>query len=189
MRRAMADGLLRGFVVGLGAATADSLFSAIAAFGLTLIAEIVLDQYLWVRFAGGILLVYLGIRTVTTSHHAPILPFKRNTMLGPYLSALILALTNPVTIVAFAGLFTLFGLRHDLSTTSASFLVLGVFTGSCLWFLALGWIAIMFGQRFHSSGLRWVHMIAGILIIVSGVAAFVTLFLPESLIGLIPITR
>ncbi|MDH4069152.1 MAG: LysE family transporter [Ignavibacteria bacterium] len=188
LRRTMAEGLLRGFVIGLGAAIADTLFSAIAAFGLTLIADIALDQYFWIRLAGGILLLFLGIRTLVISHEAPILPFRVNAMLGPFLTALVLALTNPLTIVAFAGIFTVFGLGHDLSLTSASLLVLGVFAGSCLWFLTLGWIAIIFGQRLHSTGLRWVHRIAGILIIVSGVAAFVTLFLPESSLHLLPVS-
>jgi len=58
---------------------------------------------------------------------------------------------------------------------SACVLVLGLFTGSCLWFLALGYIAIFFRKKLDSIGFQWVNRIAGIIIMLSGIAAFVSL--------------
>jgi threonine/homoserine/homoserine lactone efflux protein len=96
-------------------------------------------------------------------------------LLGSYVAAFLLALTNPVTIFAFVAVFAAFGLGHRLIIASASNLVLGVFAGSCLWFLALGYVATLFRKKLDSGGLRWVNRIAGAFIVLSGIAAFVSL--------------
>lgn len=47
IRRTLAEGRLAGFSSGLGAATADALYGAIAAFGLTFISVFLINQSLW----------------------------------------------------------------------------------------------------------------------------------------------
>jgi threonine/homoserine/homoserine lactone efflux protein len=64
IQRTLANGRLAGFVSGLGAATADGLFGAVAAFGLTAISDILIGQQFWLRLSGGIFLLYIGIRTL-----------------------------------------------------------------------------------------------------------------------------
>src|SRR5579859_318642 len=64
IRRTLADGRLIGFVSGLGAATADAFYSAVAAFGLTVVADLLVGQRVWVRLIGGLFLCYLGLRTL-----------------------------------------------------------------------------------------------------------------------------
>src|SRR5512147_2656599 len=63
IRRTLAEGHLTGFLSGLGAATADMLYGSIAAFGLTALTDLLVDQQLWLRLIGGLFLIYLGIRT------------------------------------------------------------------------------------------------------------------------------
>ena len=175
IRKTLAEGHPRGFIIGLGAATADTMYSAVAAFGLTFISDVIVSQYLWIRILGGGLLLYLGIRMLHGRHKAAPVPLRKNDQTGSYLSALALALTNPMTVFAFATLFALFGTGKELGVTSAGFLVLGVFAGSCLWFFTLGYVAELFGRKLSSDGLRWVHRLAGLLVICSGVAAFVSI--------------
>jgi threonine/homoserine/homoserine lactone efflux protein len=175
IRKTLAEGHSRGLIIGLGAATADSLFGAIAAFGLTFISDAIADQQLWLRLVGGGLLLFLGIRTFRARRKDPIVPFDKKGLLGSYVSAFLLALTNPVTIFAFIAVFAAFGLGHRLSITSACILVLGVFAGSCLWFVTIGYIATLFRRKLDANGLRWLNRISGGLIILSGVAALVSL--------------
>src|SRR5512135_4203 len=66
IRRTLAEGRLIGFVSGLGAATADASFAAIAAFGLTAILEALAAQQTWLHVLGGAFLLYLGTRTFLT---------------------------------------------------------------------------------------------------------------------------
>jgi len=175
IRKTLAEGHSRGLVVGLGGATADSLYAGIAAFGLTFVSDAIASQHIWLRLAGGGLLLFLGIRTLRLKRKDPIIPFTNKGLLGSYVSAFLLALTNPLTVFAFVAVFAAFGLGHRLVIISACILVLGVFIGSCLWFLILGYVATIFRKKLDSGGLRWVNRISGILIILSGVAAFVSL--------------
>jgi threonine/homoserine/homoserine lactone efflux protein len=175
IRKTLAEGHSRGMIIGLGAATADSLFGGIAAFGLTFISDLIATQHLWLSLIGGGLLVFLGIRTYRAKRKDPIIPFDNKGLLGSYISAFLLALTNPLTIFAFVAVFAAFGLGHKLVIISACILVLGVFSGSSLWFLTLGYIATLFRKKLDSQGLRWVNRISGSLIILSGIAAFVSL--------------
>jgi threonine/homoserine/homoserine lactone efflux protein len=162
-------------VIGLGAATADSLFGSIAAFGLTFVSDMIASQYFWLRLVGGGLLIFLGIRTFRARREDAAIPLENNGLLGSYISAFLLALTNPVTIFAFVAVFAAFGVGQRLGIVSACILVIGVFAGSFLWFLTLSYVATLFRKKLDSGGIRWVNRIAGILIILSGVAAFVSL--------------
>ena len=71
-------------------------------------------------------------------------------------------------------MFAALGLGDELSIVSASTLVLGVFIGSGLWFLFLSSGVLLFRKKLDIVGLRWVNRIAGILIILSGVIAIVS---------------
>jgi threonine/homoserine/homoserine lactone efflux protein len=86
-----------------------------------------------------------------------------------------IALTNPVTVFAFVAVFAAFGLRHKIDVLSACILVVGVFLGRCLWFLLLNYVATVFRKQLDSGGLGWVNRISSILIVLSGVAALVSL--------------
>lgn len=175
IRKTLAEGHSRGLIIGLGAATADALYGSLAAFGLTFVSDAITSQQFWVRLVGGGLLLFLGIRTFRAKRKDPVMPFDNKGFWGPYLSAFVIAVTNPLTIFAFIAVFAAFGLGHTLNVFSAGILVFGVFAGSGLWFLTLGFVATFFRKKLDSAGLRWVNKIAGVLIILSGVAAFVSL--------------
>jgi|ERR1041385_3075033 threonine/homoserine/homoserine lactone efflux protein len=175
IRKTLAEGHSRGLIIGFAAATADSVYGSIAAFGLTFISDVIASQHFWVSVCGGSLLLFLGVRTLRAKRKNPIIPFDNKGLLRSYVSAFLVALTNPVTIFAFIAVFAAFGLGHRLTVISAVTLVLGVFAGSCLWFLTLGYIATLFRKKLDSDGLRWVNRISGALIILSGLAAFVSL--------------
>ena len=63
IRRTLAGGRRLGFVSGLGAASADTIYGAIAAFGLTFVSIFLINQAVWLKLAGGLFLLYLGVRT------------------------------------------------------------------------------------------------------------------------------
>jgi threonine/homoserine/homoserine lactone efflux protein len=175
IRKTLAEGHIRGLFIGLGAATADSLYSSIAAFGLTFVSDVITSQPFWLRLVGGSLLLFLGIRIFRAKRKDPTIPSDNKGLLRSYISTFFLALTNPMTIFAFVAVFAAFGSGHRFSIISAYILVLGVFTGSCLWFLTLGYAATLFRKKLDVGGLRWVNRISGGLIILSGVVAFVSL--------------
>src|SRR5579884_356190 len=64
IRRTLAYGRGVGLVTGLGAATADMLYGAVAAFGLTAVSVVLTEQRLWLHVLGSAALAYLGLRTL-----------------------------------------------------------------------------------------------------------------------------
>lgn len=175
IRKTLTEGHARGMIIGLGAATADALYGSIAGFGLTIVSDLIASQQFWIRLVGGGILLILGVRTFRAKRKQQILPWVGKGFLGTYVSAVILVLTNPVTIFAFIAVFAAFGLGLGHSMMSTWMLVLGVFMGSWLWFLILGFVATHFRKKLDAGGLKWVNKIAGILIILSGLAAFASL--------------
>lgn len=175
IRKTLTEGRLRGLIIGLGAATADLLYGCVAAFGLTVISSVITTQRIWIRLIGGALLLLLGVRTFRAKPADPKFHIHSSGMLGSYLYTVFLTLTNPLTIFAFIAVFAALGFGIGVINFSRSALVLGVFTGSCLWFLFLSSAVRLYREKLDMVGLQWVNRIAGILIIVSGVIAMVSL--------------
>jgi threonine/homoserine/homoserine lactone efflux protein len=175
IRKTLTEGRLRGLIIGLGAATADLLYGCVAAFGLTMISNTLISQRIWIRLAGGALLLFLGIRTFRAHPINPDSPINSSGILRSYLTTVFLTLTNPLTIFAFIAVFAALGLGNGLSYFSATSLVTGVFIGSCLWFLLLSSGVTLFKKKLDLVGLKWVNRIAGALIIISGIIAIASL--------------
>ena len=57
VRRTIMHGRLVGLVSGMGAATADTIFGAIAAFGLSFVYEMMMTERFWLGLGGGVLLL------------------------------------------------------------------------------------------------------------------------------------
>jgi threonine/homoserine/homoserine lactone efflux protein len=178
LRRTLAQGRLMGFVSGLGVATADGCYGAIAAFGLTSISTLLVDQADWVRIIGGLFLIYLGVTTASST--APAQGAIDSTRrpadrLKAFGSTLGLTLTNPTTILSFVAIFAGFGLADDnRGTGSAAALVIGVFVGSAVWWLTITTAVAMLRGWFTAQRLTWINRASGALIAVFGLLAIVS---------------
>jgi threonine/homoserine/homoserine lactone efflux protein len=165
IRRAIAEGRISGLASGLGAATADAIYGCIAGLGLTFISDFLISQQLWLRFAGGAFLCYLGIKTFLSKPNNQPAPAKRKGLLGAYVSTFFLTLANPMTILSFAAIFAGLGIgRAGVDYGSPLSLVLGVFLGSSLWWILLTWIVGLFASSIKRWSL-WVNRISGAFII------------------------
>jgi threonine/homoserine/homoserine lactone efflux protein len=173
IRRTLADGRTAGLVSGLGAATADAAYGAIAAFGLTLVSSLLLGARLWVHLAGALFLCYLGVRTALARPASEPASASAKGLAGAYASTLALTLTNPATILSFAIVFAGLGLAGG-SPSTAGLTVLGVFTGSALWWLALSTGVGLLRARFTPGALRWVNRLSGAVLIGFGIVALAT---------------
>lgn len=167
IQRTLTRGRWSGVLSGLGAASADALYGCIAGFGLTSLAGWLLAWQTALQILGGLFLLYLGWRTWRTPPVAePALAQPtRAGLAGDYLSTLALTATNPVTILAFLGIFAGLGLAAEgRDFASAGLLVLGVFAGSLLWWLLLaGGVGLLRG-RLTPRALRGINRASGLLI-------------------------
>jgi threonine/homoserine/homoserine lactone efflux protein len=176
IRRSLAEGRLIGLVTGMGAATADASYGAIAAFGLTAVSSFLVAQRLWLGVIGGAFLCYLGIRTALSPPSDREAASSGGGWLGAYGSTFVLTLTNPMTILSFIPVFAGLGLGLSSEYASAWATVLGVFTGSALWWLLLSNGVALFRDRLGPGWMRLVNHISGAMIFAFGVYAAVSAF-------------
>lgn len=170
IRRTLARGRMAGFASGMGAASADALYGCIAGFGLTVVADLLVQQQVTLRLLGGAFLCYLGVRTFLAAPATEATAVQDRGLLKDYGSTFVLTLTNPMTILSFAAMFAGLGLAEgDQGYGAAVVLVLGVFTGSALWWLLLSGSVSLFRDRFTTQALRWVNRLSGLTVTVFGV--------------------
>lgn len=178
IRRSLKEGWVSGFVSGLGAASADMLYGGIAAFGLQAVSDFLINQQSWLRLAGGIFLIYLGIHTFRNQAIADKqIPTNRAGGLANYSSTLLLTLTNPLTILSFAAIFaSIIPVDAQLSIQNSVQMVMGVFIGSSLWWLILSLGSAAFNARLTARTNRWIQWVSGAIILGFGAAALWTVF-------------
>ena len=176
LRRSLVRGRLIGLVSGLGVATADGFYAALAAFGVGAITTVLFGERRWLALAGGVVLVFLGLRTLierpSTAKEAA--ATNGAGFAWAYLSTLGLTITNPATIISFAALAAALGIGIGSSLLAPSLLVLGVFAGSATWWLILALVAAALGSRVTPRVVRGISFVSGIAIGLLGLIAVVT---------------
>lgn len=181
IQQTLANGRLAGLVSGLGAASADGIYGIIAGFGITFISSILFSQQSWFRLFGGLYLCFLGFRAFTSKPEILVSQGQNKGLLGIYISTFLLTLTNPMTILSFAAIFAGFGLPQGHSDfTAAALLVLGVTTGSAIWWLTLSQIVGILRERFKPQRIAWVNKISGVVLISFGILVLMSLLLRKS---------
>lgn len=170
IRRTLAEGRIAGLASGLGAATADAAYGVISALGLTLIADFLTAQQSWLRLVGGLFLFCLGVRAILSRPAVlETAPLGKKGLLSAYVTTFILTVTNPMTIFAFAAIYAGI-LSAGQRTANALMLVLGVFSGSALWWTALSGGVSLFRCWITPSALLWVNRISGFIVVGFGIA-------------------
>jgi threonine/homoserine/homoserine lactone efflux protein len=172
IRRTLSEGRASGFLSGLGAATADALYGCVAGFGLTVISSFLVDQRFWIQLVGGLFLLALGIRTLRSAPAERPASASGTGLAGSYLSTLFLTLTNPMTIISFAGIFAALGVaKTGAELAAAVWLVLGVFIGSAAWWLVLSGGVGLMRERLSAGILRWTNRLSGGVLVIFGLIA------------------
>ena len=183
IRRTLAEGRMAGLMTGIGAASADAVYAAIAGYGLTVVTALLIGQQMWIRLAGGLFLVFLGIRTFLSKPAEQAAQAQGGSLSRAYTSTFFLTITNPMTIISFAAIFAGLGLAADnRDFLSASVVVVGVFIGSAAWWLLLSGATSLLRERVTPRGMVWVNRISGLIILGFGFAALISLLQGASMV-------
>jgi threonine/homoserine/homoserine lactone efflux protein len=171
IRRTLSDGRAAGLASGMGAATADMVYGAVAAFGLTAASGFLVSRQAWLSGAGGVFLLYLGVRTFGAPPSREARLPSASGLLRAYGSTFLLTLSNPVTILAFAAMFGGVGITRGDDGLSGALLVAGVLLGSATWWVILSTGVGASRAWFSDAAMPWVNRVAGVVIAAFGVAA------------------
>jgi threonine/homoserine/homoserine lactone efflux protein len=175
IRRTLAEGRLVGLASGMGVATADATYGAIAAFGLTAVTDLLVDWRRVLGVVGGAFLLWLAWKTLRSvpGEAAQEAPTRRGGLIGAYLSTLGLTLTNPMTILSFIALFVGLGVSGD-DAAGAATLTVGVFLGSAAWWVLLVGAVGALRSRLTPTWMRRINIASGLLIGAFAIVAIVT---------------
>jgi threonine/homoserine/homoserine lactone efflux protein len=179
VRRTLVFGRLAGLASGFGATLADTFYGAVAAFGVTLVSGWLLSHAVAFRLAGGAFLAVLGARMLLSHRRPPPLPDERPgrslDLPHAFATAFIVTLTNPMTIVAFLGIFAALGVGELTGDRRLALtLVAGVFVGAATWWLLLAGGANLLRDRLNRGGLSWVNRVSGTIMLVFGAYALIS---------------
>jgi len=186
MQRTLARGWRTGMVTGSGIATADGIYAAVAAFGLSALSSLLVTWQTPLRVVGGLALVVLGVRALAVPRaceaHEADQTAGADTLDSAsagrlYLGAVGLTLTNPMTIMAFGAVFAGAGLAAQSGIATAAIATLGVASGSLAW-----WTLLVTGVALarHAVGtrlLRGINVASGAVVAVFGMIAVLSVFI------------
>ena len=166
IQRTLAHGARVGFVSGLGAAAADGVYGAIGAFGLAAITRLFVTLATPLAIGGAVFLGWMGVRLLRAAPAAQ--AARVPDAVGAwraFASVFALTLTNPMTILSFIAVFATIG--GDAATTSAAavVMVLGVWAGSAIWWLALAMGVAALRHRIRPPVMQAINRTVGVFLL------------------------
>jgi len=161
--RTLTTGSRAGLVSGLGAAAADTIYGSIAGFSISFIIEFLLKEEFWIRLFGGILLIGLGVFYYFKKPKS-LDEREKDSPHAELVSAFLLNLTNPTTVLSFLAVLAVLGLGQHYPRLLTFVLVAGIFCGAMVWWIILTFASNHFRDRFNDRAMCWMNRIAGLAI-------------------------
>jgi threonine/homoserine/homoserine lactone efflux protein len=163
IQRTLNHGVPIGLATGLGAAVADAAYGAIGAFSVNGVIQRLDAAREPLALFGSVFLMWLAWRT----WRSPPAPAAGAAPAGrgwwpSFGSTVMLTLANPATILSFVAVFG--SLAGGGALARPELLVLGVLTGSALWWLLLSAAVGRVRTRFDDRARRWVNRLSALLL-------------------------
>lgn len=189
IRRTLVGGLLPGISTGLGATAADTIYGAVAVFGIGFVSDFIHRHQLEAEIIGAVILIGMGIYYVRhrpPSVGDPVAADREHrivTDLRYMLSSFAITLFNPLTLGAFAAVLAASGVGSDIKGQAQAFVAIaGVAIGAGSWWLALTIISQALRRFVSQSSLQWLNWITGGTLILIGCLIGLSIVLPPDII-------
>lgn len=184
IQKTLHKGALSGFIAGMGAASADLFYAAVAAFGLGVVINIVQAHELLLQIIGGIFLIVIGLKIYFDNPIRQIRQRRQGRvsktgLLGDYLSLFFLTVSNPITVVVFMAVFAGMSVFGESSSLLGEVLVVaGVLLGGGVWWYTLSTLVNIFRKKFRLRVLITINRVSGMVIAVLGALVILSAFAP-----------
>jgi threonine/homoserine/homoserine lactone efflux protein len=169
MRRALTRGWSSAMITGLGIATGDAIYGAVGALGLASIAAFLAAHAQPIHIVAGAVLFALGLQTLLKRGDA-IASNER----GEFFRTIVLTLTNPMTIVAYAAATTFLSPPQTFDLRFVLVVVCGVFAGSIAWWIVLATVTTALRRVIRPNVRRAIDIASGLLLMAFGVRTATT---------------
>ena len=172
VQKTLSKGRNSGLLTGMGAATSDTIFAALAILSIAFIQSLV-NQYRAIFLTiGGIIVLVIGLQIFLTNPVKQIKQEKKSKRhIEDFFSAVAMTLSNPGALFLIIGLFALVGIETSDSADGSmiSTTLSGVFLGATSWWVFLSFIINKFRKNFRLKQLLMINRISGIIIMVLGI--------------------
>lgn len=173
IERTLSRGIGAGLSTGLGVAVADAIFAALVAYGARWVADEMLPYRDLLRYAGGLVIILLGVRTCLQS---PKVRLPRGVSLSgsTFLTSFMLTLANPLVLVGFIAIFAALDLGEVIQSNQQALQVIGgIFLGSMVWWLCLTGLIAAIRHHLGQRTLVWLNRGAGAVLILLGILVII----------------
>jgi threonine/homoserine/homoserine lactone efflux protein len=185
IQRTLSKNRQAGFVSGLGAATADTIFAILAYFFIAIISAVIENHLQILKILGGICVVIVGVNIFLAN---PVVQIRRNragksNLWQDFASTFVLTLTNPAFILWLLVIFSAFNVGSAegeitfSSLKTGALMIGGFFAGAATWWFLLTFTISLLRKKFRPRHLLWINRIAGMLITGLGVVAIISAFI------------
>ncbi len=174
IQRTLSKGPKSGLVAGMGAATSDVIYAALAILSLSFIRTLIENNKNLLFLISGMALMIIGLAIFSSN---PVKQLRQNReskkFWEDYLTCFLMSITNPGCLFLILGVFAFLGTSVDRSSGSfiISALLLGVFLGTTLWWFILSTFVNLFRKKFRLRQLWNINRFAGMAIMLLGILA------------------
>lgn len=176
IQRTVNKSRMAGLLSGMGAALSDTLYAIIAGFSLTYVVEFIREYEIMFQSIAALVVLGLGIHIFFKNPAADLKQhrLRGNTHFKDILSTFLVTFSNPLSVFVFLAIFTSSGVVISLEQPYHAFLViLGVFTGTFIWWFSLSGIVSLFRHKMNLRVLWWINKTAGVLMVVFVLATII----------------
>lgn len=181
VQRTLNKGRRYGLLSGVGVGVADIIFSIFAVFGLSVIINFILQYQDVFKFAGALVLFFIGVRIFLIHPNR----IKKDMLangndekpLSIITSMALLTFSSPVSILLVMGAFTTMGVvKNENNTTDVMLVVLGVAIGCMIWWTLLTFVLNLLRSKVRIRHLFWINRLVGLGIVALGVFMLISIF-------------
>lgn len=172
IKRGLHSGFRQAFLTSIGAMSADATYLTLIFFGLTAFLNIALMKIV-LGLGGSFILIYLGFVSAKDFFykHADSKNRQRRIFKSSFITGYFLAISSPLTIVWWTGVFgALLASQTGAQTTFSAFLsCLSILLGCFLWGFFLA-IALHWGKKIINENIAgFISLVAGIFLMAFGI--------------------
>jgi len=168
IQRTVNKSRIAGLLSGMGATLSDTLYAIVAGFSLTFVIDFVREYEIIFQSIGAVVVLALGIHIFFKN---PVTDLRRNRLRGnthfqDIISSFLVTISNPMTVFVFLAVFTSSGVAINMQQPyHAFFVILGISTGTFIWWFSLSGIVSLFRHKINLRILWWINKTAGAIIV------------------------
>lgn len=171
IRRTLVQGWRHGAVTALGISTSDAIYASITVLGLSRISDFIFDHKSAFHLLAGLFFAGFGVKVFFMNAEQANAKVENKFISMPYAfgSAVVMTLTNPLTLVFFITGYPALTVSTGFHSIDGFFAILGVFIGSLAWTSQLVIGTSYFRYALSPQKQLLIDKITGILLMIFGV--------------------